>query len=308
MINSCWLAGLGGKWPAVLRLTGEWLSGMRLAGRYQIATARALRSQACLAFGNPDDAREELERALPDLEQMAPVASLSLAEVMVRRGDTADAMAIVSRFVEDLGDGTPSTTTAGMLGLVSADLDMPETWALCYEWLKDEPSSLLAVYRPCSLDRIRGRLATRLGRWTEGIQHFNTAIDALRVSGAAWELTQAYCDYAELRRKRGRKGDTRRAAALQAEAEAIAKSLKLDLPSTPRSAVSRMRHGLSEREADVLMLVAQGHRNNEIAESLTISIRTVERHLENIFAKMGVRNRTEAVIEAARTGLLGEVA
>jgi DNA-binding CsgD family transcriptional regulator len=69
-----------------------------------------------------------------------------------------------------------------------------------------------------------------------------------------------------------------------------------------------MRHGLSEREADVLMLVAQGHRNNEIAESLTISIRTVERHLENIFAKMGVRNRTEAVIEAARTGLLGEVA
>lgn len=64
------------------------------------------------------------------------------------------------------------------------------------------------------------------------------------------------------------------------------------------------RFGLTGRELEVLALVAGGHRNSEIAEVLMISHRTVERHLDNIFAKMGVDTRTEAVVKAVQEGLI----
>jgi len=52
---------------------------------------------------------------------------------------------------------------------------------------------------------------------------------------------------------------------------------------------------LTERQAQVLRLVAAGKTNREVADELVLSERTVERHLADLFAKLGVRNRTEAV-------------
>jgi DNA-binding CsgD family transcriptional regulator len=52
---------------------------------------------------------------------------------------------------------------------------------------------------------------------------------------------------------------------------------------------------LSARETQVLRLVADGCTNAEVAERLVLSVRTVERHLLNIYAKLGVRGRAEAV-------------
>lgn len=57
-------------------------------------------------------------------------------------------------------------------------------------------------------------------------------------------------------------------------------------------------YSLSAREGQVLWLVAQGKRNKEIAELLGISICTVKIHLANIFFKLGVGSRTEAVRQA----------
>ncbi|MDY6892746.1 MAG: response regulator transcription factor [Chloroflexota bacterium] len=59
---------------------------------------------------------------------------------------------------------------------------------------------------------------------------------------------------------------------------------------------------LSEREMEVLMLAAQGKTNQEIAERLHLSRRTVQAHLSNIFLKMNVGSRTEAVLEALKRG------
>ena len=56
--------------------------------------------------------------------------------------------------------------------------------------------------------------------------------------------------------------------------------------------------GLSKREKEVLQLLAQGHSNQEIADQLFVSLNTVKTHLSNIFSKLNVQRRTQAVQKA----------
>jgi NarL family two-component system response regulator LiaR len=60
---------------------------------------------------------------------------------------------------------------------------------------------------------------------------------------------------------------------------------------------------LTEREGEVLKLVAQGLPNQEIAESLVVSERTVRTHVTNILSKLHLANRTQAALYALREGL-----
>lgn len=66
--------------------------------------------------------------------------------------------------------------------------------------------------------------------------------------------------------------------------------------------------GLTRREADVLVLLARGLSNPEIASELTISRKTVSSHLEHIYTKIGVTTRTEAALFAMRSGLVDALA
>src|SRR5512134_3178772 len=61
---------------------------------------------------------------------------------------------------------------------------------------------------------------------------------------------------------------------------------------------------LSEREKDVARVLLQGKSNKQIALELGISNRTVEFHLRNIYTKLGVTSRTEAILKLAEQGLL----
>ncbi len=61
---------------------------------------------------------------------------------------------------------------------------------------------------------------------------------------------------------------------------------------------------LSDRESEVLAMAARGLSNKMIARELSLSDRTVQVHLSNIFGKLGVASRTEAVITALQRGLL----
>jgi len=59
---------------------------------------------------------------------------------------------------------------------------------------------------------------------------------------------------------------------------------------------------LSERETDVLRMLVKGMTNKDIAQSLILSVRTVEAHLRSIYGKLGAHSRTEAALWAVRSG------
>jgi LuxR family maltose regulon positive regulatory protein len=61
---------------------------------------------------------------------------------------------------------------------------------------------------------------------------------------------------------------------------------------------------LSERELEVLRRVAAGYSNQEIAQDLVVAISTVKKHINNIYDKLGVKSRTQAVARARELGLL----
>lgn len=71
-----------------------------------------------------------------------------------------------------------------------------------------------------------------------------------------------------------------------------------------KNAESNEEH-LTQREKEVLLLIAEGKSNKEISEELYISIKTVKTHVSNLLMKLGVEDRTQLAIYAHRKGLTG---
>jgi DNA-binding NarL/FixJ family response regulator len=68
--------------------------------------------------------------------------------------------------------------------------------------------------------------------------------------------------------------------------------------------IDKNRNSLSNRELEVLSLVKEGLKNPEIAESLGLSIKTIENHIRSILLKLDAKNRTDAVILAIKNSIL----
>ena len=86
---------------------------------------------------------------------------------------------------------------------------------------------------------------------------------------------------------------------------ALAKSLVRDyMGRASETGAKEALGGLTDREQEVLKLIADGLTNQEIGTRLTISVKTVERHRANIMGKLNLHSRTELVKYAIRTGLI----
>lgn len=83
----------------------------------------------------------------------------------------------------------------------------------------------------------------------------------------------------------------------------IAKRLIGFFSAARLSVQSRIFPELTEREAEVLAMIAQGRTNEEIAEQLVLSLKTVRNHVSNIFSKLQVADRAQAIIRARDAGL-----
>jgi two-component system, NarL family, response regulator LiaR len=100
------------------------------------------------------------------------------------------------------------------------------------------------------------------------------------------------------------------------DADALCRAIKAaaagQVQLTPQAAARLMQavsapespEALTERETEVLRLLAQGKANKEIARSLNISEKTVKVHVSNILSKLGVQSRTQATLYAIRVGLV----
>ena len=80
--------------------------------------------------------------------------------------------------------------------------------------------------------------------------------------------------------------------------------IRIGFFSAARTTVpSRVFPELSERETELLALIAQGRSNQEIADQLGLTLKTVRNHVSNIFSKLQVADRAQAVIRAREAGL-----
>jgi DNA-binding NarL/FixJ family response regulator len=93
------------------------------------------------------------------------------------------------------------------------------------------------------------------------------------------------------------------AGPLLGEIERLARQARIELDARPASEATRDPLGLTDREAEVIRLVAAGRSNQQIADALFITRKTASVHVSNILAKLGVANRVEAAAIAQRLGL-----
>ena len=158
-------------------------------------------------------------------------------------------------------------------------------------------------------DRLRGGLAGLLGRSEEAEAHFQDALALADRSGSPVWRAHVQHDWAMLAAARG-DVTTANSLAAQAHAAAVAIGMTrlaeqtaalLDRGAPPDHAATY--DGMSQRELDVLRLIAEGRSNREIGEKLFISQHTAANHVRAILRKTGCANRAEAAAYAVHRQL-----
>jgi len=179
--------------------------------------------------------------------------------------------------------------------------------ALLHATTPRQPFVLIAVHR------LLGELDTAAGHYDEANGHLDEALALADACGAPYERALTLLARAELR---AAMGDPASALGLLEDVRAVctplgaqpallrAKTLAARL--TPHRAERAAPHpaGLTEREVTVLRLLAGGQSNREIGIALGITTRTAERHISNIYTKIGMYGRAEAATYAIRHALL----
>lgn len=167
---------------------------------------------------------------------------------------------------------------------------------------------------PISTQRLFGLLCRTAGDVERAIEHFEAALAFCRRTGVHPELAWTCFDYAETLAARAGAQDRPQADALLEEAGRVAAELRMGYLED-RIAALRERlnplpvrcsypDGLSPREVEVLRLLAEGRTNAQIARAIYVSPHTVANHVQSIFNKINVGNRTEAATYALRHGLM----
>ncbi len=240
-------------------------------------------ARATLAQGDVAEARRVCEQALAGGDPPAACAVyLALAGALEAQGDMAGASEALERSValgeqagwahilwEALARLALARQTQGDASAAEAALRRAEQLARDYDiaYVRDR----VAAYR-ARLHLMRGELAPAL-RWAD-----------------------AY--------RRAEQGEIRRA--FEDETLALVRMAEAGRPLPPPEqahTADTLIEPLSERELEILRLLAAGRSNQEIADHLVITVGTAKWHVHHIYGKLGVRNRAEALLRAQALGL-----
>jgi DNA-binding NarL/FixJ family response regulator len=128
---------------------------------------------------------------------------------------------------------------------------------------------------------------------------------AIRITSAGGSILQPIVASKLLRHWSSQSKDAPQQGQGESQRENSPSPLVRNIPPTPPNGLTDLPlEELTEREREVLSLLAQGMPNKEIASHLIISERTVKFHVSSIMSKLGATNRTEAVALAAQRGLI----
>ena len=134
-----------------------------------------------------------------------------------------------------------------------------------------------------------GRVAASCGDLETAREQVQETVDLFELAGAVYDAATARLELAGVLDLLGRTSD---AVGIREQAVAALNGMGARAPE-PRPG------GLSRREAEVVRLLAQGLSNEDIARTLVLSVRTVERHVANAYGKIGASGRTARAIATA---------
>jgi DNA-binding CsgD family transcriptional regulator len=168
-----------------------------------------------------------------------------------------------------------------------------------------------------SVSRYLGLLAATQRDWASAEKHFKVGLYLNGAIGHRFQTAHTQADFATVALRRGRADDAVLARELLQQAltsyrelgaeyhaeRASALLSETSLPG-PKARSTARPAGLTEREVEVVALIAAGRTNAEIAEALVLSVRTVERHITNAYAKIDARGKADATAFALRHGLV----
>ena len=230
---------------------------------------------------------------------------LELADEWGRRGLESLSRAPIGEKLSKLAIGTVS--------ILRGDLEEAKTY---FDELIAEANDIsggASLYAMLRFGEFFGLYARALGRLDEAADHLRKTIAAIKNQKprSAW----LFHDLAVTLLQRSQQGDVAEAKDLLKEALATAVHIGMPpLEKRIREALERIStpdkvsypSNLTQREVEVIRQLSIGKTNQEIADLLFISVRTVDRHITNILRKTGTGNRTEAANFAIKHGLTVE--
>ena len=325
------MCGILGRSASISYVEGDWQSARETSDRGLALLQndpRLLNDRALLEYqvGDFDQGDAYMARLLETLQTNEPSATIEFALIAASlpligrikgkpfHRDVAEAAAeaiLSSRNVQVLFKGIVWAGQS-LRAIDEGDVDLAKK---SYEGIKPLRGGLLGGGNLTSADYILGLLANTIGDLDRSAGHFEDAVSFCRKSGYRPELAWVCYDYTDCLLARNRTGDRAKARTLLNESMTISTDLgmrplmervtgklegiqaqPIETPASPA--------GLSDREIEVLRLLAAGKSNAVIAAELVLSVRTVERHIANIYSKTDSHGRAEATAFAYTNGLI----
>ena len=248
--------------------------------------------------------------------------SLSLlgrAALALDRDRPAEAVEVADRYLRRFPDPTRVERSAGLEVAIRALVRLGEQERADYLLSELREIAGRTRTRPllaavCSSE---GAMAMARGQYDAARRSFEDALDLLAPSDARFEMARVRLDLAAALSASGRSDQARREieAALAgfqemgadgecARASSMLRKLRPGRSTSPPEVEDTPLGDLSNRELEVLGLVAEGLTNHDIAERLVLSEHTVNRHVANILRKLGLPSRAAAASLAGRYGLV----
>ena len=302
-----------GRWDEAESQLSAAAEGLQASRPPMVGDALARLGELRRRQGRLADAEELFARS-----ETHSLSLLGCAALALDRGQPSEAAELADRHLRRFPDPSRIERSAGLEVAISALARLGEHERAAEALGQLREIAARARTRPllaavCSSE---GTLAVARGDHDAARRSFEDALDLLAASDARFEAARMRLDLAATLSALGRQDGARREieAALAgfqelgadgegARAEAMLAKLRRTHATLPPEAADTPLGALSERELEVLSLVAEGLTNFAIAQRLVLSEHTVNRHVANILRKLGLPSRAAAASLAGRHGL-----